>query len=98
MACFGNGSNVIYTITYHKKRGFGNIVGKAEKLMEIISIFSFSHNVFYPIKERNHHMSYMIFIVWKNYCAQFGSVQNFVFGKGLNKCQKIDLKVSAGTN
>ena len=37
------------------KKPFENIVGK-EKML-ITSIFSFSHNVFYSIIERNHHFS-----------------------------------------
>ena len=38
--------------------------------MLVTSIFSFSHNVFYSIKDRNYHFYYK--------CFQFGLVQNFV--------------------
>ena len=44
--------------------------------MLVTSIFSFSYNVFYPIKDRNHHFSYIYCVVCK--CFQFGHVQNFV--------------------
>ena len=46
-----------------------------EKML-VTSIFSFSHNVFYPIKDRNHHLSYIYFIVCK--CFEFDDVHNFV--------------------
>ena len=44
--------------------------------MLVTSISSFSHNVFYPIKDRNHHLSFIYFVVCN--CFQFGHVQNFV--------------------
>ena len=44
--------------------------------MLITSIFSFSHNVFYSIKDRNYHLYYIYFVVCK--CFQFGQGQIFV--------------------
>ena len=45
------------------------------------SIFLFSHNVFYPIKDRNHHFINFEFVV----CNALNLVQskNLLFGKGL---------------
>ena len=40
------------------------------------SIFFFSHDVFYPIKDRNNCFSNIKFVVSK--CFQFGQGQNFV--------------------
>ena len=44
--------------------------------MLVTSIFSNSHNVVYPIKDRNHHLSFIYSVVCK--CFPFGHVQNFV--------------------
>ena len=41
----------------------------------VTSIFSFSHSVFYTIKERNHHFSNIKFVILK--CFHFGLVQKF---------------------
>ena len=46
-----------------------------EKML-VTSMFSFSHNVFFPIKDRNHHFSNNEFVVCK--CFQFGPDQDFV--------------------
>ena len=65
-----------------------------EKML-VTSIFSFSHSVFYSIRKINHHFSNIQLVVCK--CFQFGhvrnsvvwervkfgSVYNFLFGKGL---------------
>ena len=59
------------------KEPFENIVGKGET-----SIFSFSHNVFYSIKNRKYHLCYIYFVVCK--CFQFGQGQYFSSGNGLN--------------
>ena len=40
------------------------------------------HNVFHPVKDRNHHFSYIYPVVCK--CFQFGHVQNFVMWLRLN--------------
>ena len=56
------------------KKAFENIVRKGE--IAGTSNFSFSHNVFYSIKDRNYHFCYIYFVVCK--CFQFGQVQNFV--------------------
>ena len=56
------------------KEAFENIVGKGE--IACTSNFSFCHNVFYFIKDRNYHFCYTEFVVCK--CLQFGLVQNFV--------------------
>ena len=50
--------------------------------MLVISIFSFSHCVFYCVKERNCHFSNAEFVVCK--CIQFGRVQNFAILAMLN--------------
>ena len=47
-----------------------------EKML-VTSIFSFSHNVFYSVKERNSYFSNLYFVVCK--CFQFGYIQTFVF-------------------
>ena len=44
--------------------------------MPVTSIFFFSHNVFYPIKDRYHHLGNNQFVVCK--CFQFGRGQDFV--------------------
>ena len=44
--------------------------------MLVTSIFPFSHNVFYRIKDRNHNFSNIRFVVGK--CFEFCPVQNFV--------------------
>ena len=41
------------------KKTFENIVGKGE--IACTSNFSFSHNVFYSIKDRNDHFCYLIY-------------------------------------
>ena len=41
--------------TLLRKKALENTVGKGENA--VTSIFSFSHSVFYSIKERNHHFS-----------------------------------------
>ena len=46
--------------------------------MLVTSIFSFSHNVFYPIKGRNYHLCYIYFVCK---CFQFGQSQIFVIGE-----------------
>ena len=43
--------------------------------MLITSIFSFSHDVFYPMKDRNYDFSKIYFVVCK--CFQFGRVSHF---------------------
>ena len=51
--------------------------------MLVTSIFSFSHNVFYSVLDRNYHFSKVLFAVCK--CFQFGLVQKYLsFGKKLN--------------
>ena len=54
-----------------------------EKML-VTSIFSFSNNVFYSIKERNHNLSNILVIVCK--CFEFGLVKKIVVnGKVLRK-------------
>ena len=57
---------------------FENIVGKGENA----SIFSFSHNVFYPIKDKFPFLSHTYFVV----CSCFHLVKSEIlsFGKELN--------------
>ena len=65
-----------------KEAFFENIVGK-EKML-VTSIFSFSHNVFYSIKDRNYHLCYIHFVVCR--CYQFGQGQIFVIWEWV-KCE-----------
>ena len=44
--------------------------------MLVTSIFSFSHNVFYTIKQRNFNLWYIQIVVCRH--SKFGLVQNFV--------------------
>ena len=66
--------DTIPSLTTLNQRAFENI-GEKEKML-VTSIFSFFHNVFYPLKERNHHFSDIKFVVCN--CFQFGQGQNFV--------------------
>ena len=53
--------------------------------MLVTSIFSFSHNVFYPTfsTHRNHHLHNIKFVVCKWF--EIGHVQNLSFGKDLGR-------------
>ena len=53
--------------------------------MLVISIFSFSHNVFYSFQHKCQFLSHYYFVVCK--CLDFGQVQNFVVGKELTEPQ-----------
>ena len=53
-----------------RKEPFENIVGKGENAGYLHLL---SKNVFYPIKDRNHHFSNLEFVTCK-----FGPVQKFV--------------------
>ena len=44
--------------------------------MLVTSIFSFSLNVFYPIKDKLKHLSKICLVVCKSF--QFGHIQNFI--------------------
>ena len=66
--------------TSGKKRLFKTLWEK-EKML-VTSIFSFSHHVFYPIKDRNHHICYIYFVVCKYF--QFGQAQIFVVWEWVN--------------
>ena len=67
--------HTILTFNDPQERGLLKTLLKKEKML-ITSIFSFSHNVFYPIKDRNLHFSYNYFVICK--CVQLDLVQNFV--------------------
>ena len=56
-----------------KKKSLLQTLLEKEKMLET-SIFS--DYVFYPIKDGNHHLSYIYFVVCK--CLKFDDVQNFV--------------------
>ena len=64
-------------MTYRKR--LWKTLCEKEKML-VISISSFSHNVFYLFKERNYQYSNIYFVLCK--CFQIGHVQNFSFGKG----------------
>ena len=72
------GLTLYHTILTLRKKPFENIVGKGENAgyQHVTSIFSFSNHVFYHIKDRNHHLCFVYFVVCK--CFQFGHIQNFV--------------------
>ena len=63
-----------------QERSLLKTLWEKEKML-VTSIFSFFHSVFYPIKDRNHHLSYVYFVVCK--CFQFGHIQNVSFGNEL---------------
>ena len=44
--------------------------------MLVTSIFSFSHNIYYPSQNKLPYLSYIYLVVCK--CFQFGQVYNFV--------------------
>ena len=50
--------------------------------MLVTSMFSFSHNVFYTIKDRNYHLCYIYFVVCKYF--EFGQGQFFVVWEWVN--------------
>ena len=50
--------------------------------MLVSRIFSFSHSVFYSIKEKNSHFSYLQFVVWK--CFQLAESKILSFGEELS--------------
>ena len=54
-----------------EKEAFWKHSGEKEKML-VSSIFSFSHNVFNPLRDKNHHFKYFDFVVCK--CFQFGPV------------------------
>ena len=54
---------------------------REEEKMLVTTIFSFSHNVLFPIKEKNHHFGNIKFVVCK--CFQFGQATILSFGKEL---------------
>ena len=54
-----------------RKKAFKKKLWKKDKI-----IFSFAYNFFFPIRDRNDHLSNIRIIVWK--CFQFGHGQNFV--------------------
>ena len=59
------------------ERNLFKTLWEKEKML-VTSIFSFSHNVFYIIKDRNYHrhLCYIYFVVCK--CFEFGQGQIFV--------------------
>ena len=70
---------------------FENTVGKGKML--VTSIFSFSLNVFYPIKNRNYFTN-ISFVVCKWF--EFGQVRELSFGKELTLSQtSLDFHGSA---
>ena len=53
------------------------MIGELEEKMLVTSIFTFSHNVFYPYGHKFQFLSHICFVVCK--CIQFRQVQNLVF-------------------
>ena len=73
---------------YHTIRALDNLQQRSllktlweKEKMLVTSIFSFSHHVFNPIKDKNHHFKYFNVVV----CNAFNLVRskNLSFGKGL---------------
>ena len=62
--------HTIPTFNDPKRKPFEKIEEKGENTGDQ------SHNVFYPIKDRNHYFSNISFVVCK--CFEFGPVENFV--------------------
>ena len=69
-----------WILTTFRKELLENIVGKGEHAG--YQYFSFSHNVFYSIKDINHHFSKIWIVVCK--CFEFGLVKKFVVWWGAN--------------
>ena len=65
----------ILTLNDPEEEDFRKTLWEKEKML-VTSIFSFSHNVFYPIRYRNHCFSNLKFVVCK--CFEFGPVRMFV--------------------
>ena len=59
-----------------------------EKML-VTSNYSFSYNVFLPIKDKNDHLSFIYSVVCK--CFQFGQVQNFGVYTHLESCITLSL-------
>ena len=57
-----------------KEKLFQDIVERGENAGD--QYFLLSHNVFYHIKDVNHHLSYIYYVIRK--CFQFGQVHNVV--------------------
>ena len=66
-----------------------NIVGKGE--MACTSNFSFCHNVFYSIKDRNYHFCYIWYVFCK--CFQFGLVQILSCGNGITLSKMTQVRL-----
>ena len=67
--------HTIQTFKDPEKEAFLHSLWEKEKMV-VTSIFFFSHNVFFPIKDKSLHFSYIYFFVCKPF--HFGRVQNFV--------------------
>ena len=67
-----------------EKEASWNVLGKGENAGN--QYFSLFHNVFFPIKDRNHHI---YFFVCK--CIEFDDIQNFVVWLGVeySACEEI---------
>ena len=63
--------HTIPTFNNPKEEGFGKHYGEKEKML-VTSIFSFSHNVFYTVKDRNYHCCNIKYVICKSF--QFGPV------------------------
>ena len=63
------------------KEAFLKTLWEEEKML-VTSIFSFSHNVFYSIKDRNYHLCYIYSVFCK--CFQFGQGQFFIVWEWVN--------------
>ena len=67
--------HAIPTFKDSENGGFETFFWEKEK-MQVTSIFSFSHSVFYSNKDSNRRSSNIYFVVCK--CFQFGLIRNFV--------------------
>ena len=71
LKAFADKKNAVEEFEY----AWGSKTWWEKEKMLVTSIF-FSHNVFYPIKVKNHHLNNIYFVVCK--CFQSGPVKNFV--------------------
>ena len=69
-----HGAHLLITLYPIKMKKRLKTIWDKEKML-VICIFSFSHNIFYQMKDRNHRLCYIYFVICK--CCQFGFVQNF---------------------
>ena len=66
-----------------QEKSFLKTLWEKEKML-VTSIFSFSHSVFYPVSDRNHHLSYSFFLSSAN-AFNLVTCKILLFGKQLTR-------------